>query len=110
MSAPIRLYPTGLEQQFRDDAGRLWVGNDTRKPGSNPPEGSRCLVCGAALGAVTYQEQATNGTVACASCVEVASPSLGPCSLCGFVSGPVTRPCDEPTCPDPFRGLKEGRS
>lgn len=71
MSAPIRLYPTGLEQQFRDDAGRLWVSNDARKPGSNPPETSICSTCGWRLGPVTYMEQSTDGPVACLFCVEV---------------------------------------
>lgn len=72
MSAPIRLYPTGLEQQFRDDAGRLWVSNDTRKPGSNPPETLRCSTCGRVLGEVTFMQQSTGGPVACLFCVEVA--------------------------------------
>lgn len=71
MSTSIRLRPTGLEQQFRDDAGRLWVSNDTRKPGSNPPEAYRCSMCRRLLGPVTFMQQSTDGPVACLFCVEV---------------------------------------
>lgn len=73
MTRPIRLRPTGLEQQFRDDKGRLWVSNDTRKPGSNPPDPLFCWTCCGFLGPVVYMEQSTGGTVACEDCVEVTS-------------------------------------
>jgi hypothetical protein len=78
VSAPVRLWPIGQEQQFRDDAGRLWIANDTRKPGSNPPEEygepRLCEVCGGPLGPLTYHRQVTGGPVACAGCVEIVAP------------------------------------
>jgi hypothetical protein len=79
VSRPIRLHPTGQDGQFRDDAGRLWVANDASKPGSNPPEESRCGVCGVPRGVVTYARDGGGyaqpglpGVAACDACVEIA--------------------------------------
>lgn len=67
----LRLCPTGLEGQFRDERGRLWAANDARLPHSNGPDGTWCTLCGLLLAGVVYLLQQTGGDELCEGCVEV---------------------------------------
>jgi hypothetical protein len=70
----LLLRPTGLEGQFRDERGQLWVANDARLPHSNGPDETYCTLCGLRLAGVVYMLQQTGGPELCDGCVEVRPP------------------------------------